>query len=136
MRTTTLILLVGLAAGSAQAAGIELAIQTPRPGTGEYYIAVHDRADTFPGAEQAHAARARVIGASQTVAVEVPDGRYAIAVYQDLNGNGRLDSNLVGIPTEPVGFSRNARGSMGPPKFDDAAVDVNGEHRLDIQLTD
>jgi uncharacterized protein (DUF2141 family) len=32
-------------------------------------------------------------------------GTYAIAVIQDLNGNGELDRNFLGIPKEPLAFS-------------------------------
>ena len=39
-----------------------------------------------------------------------------------LNGNGQLDSNLMGLPTEPYGFANNARGSFGPPSFQAASV--------------
>lgn len=56
-------------------------------------------------------------------------GKYALIVYQDLNGNGQLDRNLVGAPTEPYGFSNDARGKMGPPNFDAAAVRVGAEDR-------
>jgi uncharacterized protein (DUF2141 family) len=51
---------------------------------------------------------------------DVPAGSYAAAVYQDVNGNGKMDSNVMGIPTEPYGFSNNATGRFGPPKFDAA----------------
>ena len=53
----------------------------------------------------------------------------------DLNGNEELDRNLVGIPTEPFGFSRNARGSFGPPDYADMQFEVAGEPvTLDIEL--
>ena len=52
----------------------------------------------------------------------------------DKNANGKLDSNIVGIPTEPYGASRDARGRMGPPAFEDAAVDVQGDTALTIHL--
>jgi uncharacterized protein (DUF2141 family) len=36
--------------------------------------------------------------------------------------NGRMDMNPMGIPTEPYGFSNNAAGSFGPPKFEQAVM--------------
>jgi uncharacterized protein (DUF2141 family) len=59
---------------------------------------------------------------SVTLAGLVP-GRYAIAVYVDENGNGRLDRGMFGIPSEPYGFS-NGGGQFGPPPFDKASIDV------------
>ena len=47
--------------------------------------------------------------------------RYAVAAFQDENGDGILNSNVVGMPTENYGFSNDARGLFGPPDFDDAA---------------
>lgn len=54
----------------------------------------------------------------------VPTGRYAISAYHDENGNQKLDRNAFGIPIEGYGFSRDARGNFGPPKFEDAAFNV------------
>jgi len=52
--------------------------------------------------------------------LDLPEGEYAIAVYHDANGNGKMDSNLMGIPTEDYAFSNNAVGKMGPPSYDQA----------------
>lgn len=52
-------------------------------------------------------------------------GMAAVAVFQDLDGNGVLTKNVVGLPMEPYGFSRNARATFGPPKFEAAAVDLS-----------
>ena len=65
---------------------------------------------------------------------DVPPGGYGVTVIHDRNANGKLDSNIVGIPTEPYGASRDARGRMGPPAFEDAAVDVQGDTALAIQV--
>jgi uncharacterized protein (DUF2141 family) len=47
----------------------------------------------------------------------IPHGTYAIKLYHDENSNGKLDSNFLGIPKEPYGFSNNVRGRFGPPSF-------------------
>lgn len=52
-------------------------------------------------------------------------GRYALSVYQDLDGDGRLKSNFLGIPREPVAVSNNASSRFGPPRFADAAFAVS-----------
>jgi uncharacterized protein (DUF2141 family) len=51
---------------------------------------------------------------------EIPHGEYAIKVYHDEDGDGELDTNFLGIPSEDYGFSNNARGSFGPASWDDA----------------
>jgi uncharacterized protein (DUF2141 family) len=65
----------------------------------------------------------------------LPPGSYALAVYQDRNGNGKLDHNMFGIPIEPYGFSNNARGVMGPPDFRDACFQVTGSStRIELRV--
>ena len=56
----------------------------------------------------------------------VPEGEYAIAAYHDENGNGKNDSNALGIPKEPYGFSNDARGRFGPAKWRKAKFQVTG----------
>lgn len=63
-------------------------------------------------------------------------GRYAVLVVSDINSNNKLDTNLIGIPKEPVGVSRNPALRFGPPRFEDAAIDVfeNTPQELVIDL--
>ncbi|WP_409566628.1 DUF2141 domain-containing protein [Methylobacterium sp. E-005] len=50
----------------------------------------------------------------------VPPGTYAVAAYQDANGNGRLDRTGLGLPLEPYGFSGSV-GRRTRPDFAEAA---------------
>jgi len=73
-------------------------------------------------------------GAVSGVFRDVPEGAYAITAIHDENDNGKLDSNLIGIPTERYGFSNNPS-LWGPPRFTDARVAIAGAtQRLSIQL--
>ena len=40
----------------------------------------------------------------------------SLRAFRDTNGNQKLDTNLVGIPSEPFAFSNNAKAQLGPPK--------------------
>ena len=55
---------------------------------------------------------------------DIPPGRYAVQAYHDEDGDGRLRKGMFGLPTEAIGFSRDARIRLGPPPFEDAAIDV------------
>lgn len=55
---------------------------------------------------------------------DLPPGTYAVSVYEDLNGNHKLDHNFLGIPKEPVGASNNPRARSGPPRFDDCSFHI------------
>jgi uncharacterized protein (DUF2141 family) len=59
----------------------------------------------------------------------IAKGTYAISVIHDENANGKLDFNILGIPSEDVAASNNASAFIGPPSFDDAKFNV-GQTRV------
>ena len=59
-------------------------------------------------------------GATVITIENVPVGTYAVQAFHDENANGEVDRAMLGIPREGVGFSRNARIGLGPPKWRDA----------------
>jgi uncharacterized protein (DUF2141 family) len=62
----------------------------------------------------------------------IPKGEYAISSYQDENSNGKLDRNEMGIPSEAVACSNNAKGFMGPPKYQDAKFNIDKDLKIDL----
>lgn len=71
----------------------------------------------------------------QVVVPDVPAGRYAVRVYQDLDEDGRFDMNFLGWPREPYGFSNDAHAWFGKPSFGKAAIAVaEPETHLAIRL--
>lgn len=52
-------------------------------------------------------------------------GQYVVSAYHDANANGELDTGLFGIPIEDYGFSNDARGTFGPPDYEDAQFEFN-----------
>lgn len=73
-------------------------------------------------------------GAAQVTFHGLPAGRYAIKSFADENHNAKLDTNILGLPTERYGFSNNAMGRMGPPTFDAAAVQLDADRSITIRL--
>ena len=57
----------------------------------------------------------------------VQPGRYAIALFHDENGNGRMDKTFM-VPREGYGFSRDAPVQFGPPHFSAASFQVGTTH--------
>jgi uncharacterized protein (DUF2141 family) len=53
---------------------------------------------------------------------DVPYGEYAFAIYQDKNGNKKLDKNIVGYPNEPFAFSKNVKPKFAAPDFEDCKI--------------
>ena len=67
---------------------------------------------------------------------DLPAGEYAIAMYHDRNDNGKLDSNLVGVPTEPYGFSGESA-AVGALGWDEARIRVAAEGAaISVRLSD
>ena len=66
--------------------------------------------------------------------LNVPKGEYAISVYHDKNKNGKLDTNFIGIPSEDFACSNNAKGFMGPPKYEDAKFDLNKVSKIEVKF--
>lgn len=125
-------ILGSMAAGAAQLS-VDV-VNVERPG-GHVMIAVYDNADAWESsAEPVAKERDSVTGA--TVRIHFSDlapGRYAIKLFHDENGNGKLDSNMLGIPVENYGFS-NGGGRLGPPSFDDAAFELRDDTTITISL--
>jgi len=64
----------------------------------------------------------------------IAPGTYAVSAFHDENSNGKLDINFMGIPREGVAASNDARGRLGPPKFNDAAFQVSGD-QVNLKIT-
>lgn len=46
-------------------------------------------------------------------------GELAITLYQDINSDGRIDRDLIGMPEEPYAFSNNYKPVIKAPSFND-----------------
>ena len=66
---------------------------------------------------------------------DIPPGRYAIAAFQDINSDDRLNKNLLGKPREPYGFSKNIFGVFGPPDFEDVSFEVQGGKPVSLTIS-
>ncbi len=105
---------------------------------GELYVALFNESGNFPEAG-AHFQRKKIpLVAKQSTSIvfdQVPFGRYAIAVFQDVNNNGKFDKNLWGIPTEPYGFSMNPKAKWKKPSYEESSFQINQfSHTLEIQI--
>ena len=73
-------------------------------------------------------------GKARFVFTDLAPGRYALRVFADENGNGKLDTNLVGMPIERYGFSNDAKGNRGAPDFEAAALRIDADAQAVIHL--
>jgi uncharacterized protein (DUF2141 family) len=107
-------------------------VRNVQPGAGPVYVVVQDRA-SFATMEGDLTGRA----AGDTEIVTVPitgvePGDWAVAAFQDLDGNGDLEIASNG-PDEPYGFSGPIQN--GWPEFELARVEITGNgDRAVVQL--
>lgn len=123
------LLCVAICAGlavDAQAADIRVTVNGIDDAGGRIGCALHSAATDFPMGPVALETIWQPTSGDSAVCVfqGVSPGSYAISVANDLNGNGRTDTNAIGLPTEEWGVSGNARPLMRAPRFREAAFDV------------
>ncbi len=130
-------LLGNLFAGN-QPVKVDLYIHGLKDLHGTVFVYVYDNARDFPVHPHKAVARLRFnANGAQPFRLELPPGDYAFAVYVDANGNGRIDRNWLGIPSEPLALSGSPRFHFGPPRFDECKVRVQGDvFRLDLHIRD
>lgn len=104
---------------------LEIKMEGLIPEKGTIRIGLYNSAAAF--ADEANPNHAQVVtvgkNATQIIKFEgLPEGKYLVAAYQDVNGNKKIDKNILGIPTEAYAFSNNVFPKWKSPTFDEAAI--------------
>jgi len=107
-----------LAAGAARAADIQLSLIGAPVGS-----SVHAELIALPAEDWDGEPVQRLRSSEDLHFADVAPGRYAVRLFVDRNGNGRLDTSRRGIPREPVGFSANPPLAEGLPPPEAAAFE-------------
>jgi uncharacterized protein (DUF2141 family) len=128
-----------LPAQSPNSATLTVRILNARNPNGVVRIALFQSADGFPG-DASKAVRTQPVKidpqtlTAQAVFSRIPQGTYAVMVFHDENGNGKLDKNMVGIPKEGYAASNNPAKKMRAPTFDEAKLSLNSDQTIEIRL--
>jgi uncharacterized protein (DUF2141 family) len=110
----------------AHADALLVTVNGMQAGQGNLRIAIFDEAHRggFPDGKYLHGVEVPATKEEMTVEISnVESGKYSIAVIQDLNENRKLDTNVLGIPKEPYGFS--GKWKSGGASFEEALIDTN-----------
>lgn len=101
---------------------------------GKMYIALYDSEAGFLK-QPFKSVKSNIVNNTCTVTFDtIAKGTYAVSIFHDENNNGKLDTNFLGIPTEDYGCSNDAKGFMGPPRWEDAKFNVNEDKIFMITL--
>ena len=130
-----MLLLFAANLGSEEAVELTVTVEGLRPGVGQVALAVFDDEDAWLR-DSVFETTLPVSGEdSVRTVISLPPGTYAASSYYDLDSDGKMDTNFMRIPKEPVGFSNDAKASFGPARFDDAAFALEADLDITIRLT-
>ena len=108
---------------------------------GAVMVAIYNSEAAYENSGTASAAATRTAkleikdGAAVTTLEGIPPGQYAIKAFHDLNGDAKLNTNLFGIPTEPVAFSNDAPVHMHAPSWKETVFVVHeGDNTISIHI--
>ena len=101
---------------------------------GHLMLAIYADETSYKQGKPAHSARVKVSKKQESFTFkELPDGEYAIKLFQDENDNNKFDMNMLGMPQENYGFSNNG-GRFGQPKYQEAKFNIKDNTTIDINL--
>lgn len=102
---------------------------------GFVFVALFKPGKEFPEGKPIEGKQIEASASSVQISFSVEPGNYALALFHDMNSNGKMDKNLFGIPKEPYGFSNNFRPKISVPKFSDCQFSVSeGGRRVRVDL--
>jgi uncharacterized protein (DUF2141 family) len=111
---------------------LDLEVRAMISGSGEISTGIFAREEDFP---RPPAQRVSVSADPKVVRIRFTDlspGEYAVALFQDRNGNGRLDMNFSRAPLEPWGMSNDPRPQKRAPTWDDAKFTLPAEGAMTV----
>lgn len=103
---------------------------------GEIRAALYNTTENFLRFDKVFKAAAVKAMKGKTILImeDIPSGTYAIAVFHDENSNKKLDTNFMGIPKEPLGFSLGKMKTFGPPSFKECSFELDSDKEITIEI--
>ena len=123
-------------AGPVAAGDLTVTLHGIRAQTGLIKVAVVDSQAGWNGeAAPVQADGAPAQGEEATFSFkDLKPGQYAVMITHDENGNGKLDTNVIGMPLEGYGFSNNPQ-VMRKPTWDEARFPIiDSNVAIDVAL--
>ncbi|MEP5611994.1 MAG: DUF2141 domain-containing protein, partial [Cyclobacteriaceae bacterium] len=132
----TLLALIVTSSLSAQENSYDLVIKVENVGSqnGKIRIALYDSEDKFLDEQIMGGSVDASVGLVLHKFTNLRPGTYAVSLFHDQDGGGKLNSNFMGIPSEPYAFSNNAKGMFGPPDFEDCKFEMTSTREITIQF--
>ena len=113
---------------------VEIVVTGIQEHSGAIVISIHDSAESFNKRLPYQTAELAVTGEQAVYHIQLKAGEYAFCVYHDVNNDRKLNTNAIGIPKEPYGFS-NYDGKGFPGNFKKHKVLIGEAMTITIPLT-
>jgi uncharacterized protein (DUF2141 family) len=100
---------------------------------GKLFIGWYVNADDFLKEDKAVLKKIVEVSDKESIPVvfeNVLPGTYAVAVFFDVNGNGKMDTNFLGIPKEKYGFSNNVYPLTRAANFKESSFSITGKEEV------
>ena len=133
LRSAIAVIAVLTLAGGVEAAPLTIQVEGAAPGQGPVLVGICSGSLDFGSCRYSQTVQPPA-AEFQVLFPDVPEGSYAIAVFQDTNGNNNLDRDPRGLPLEPYGFS-NGSGRTAPPSFEAARISVAGPALTRVRIS-
>ncbi|MBF9198156.1 DUF2141 domain-containing protein [Microvirga terrestris] len=132
LRSTVGMIAVLILVSGAEAVPLTVQVEGANPGQGTVLVGICTGSLDFGSCRYSQEVQPPA-AEFQVLFPDVPEGSYAIAVFQDTNGNNDLDRDQRGLPLEPYGFS-NGTGRTAPPSFEAARIAVTGSTLTRVRI--
>jgi len=100
-------------------------------GDGKLYVQLFKGEENY---QQGNAHNATIVkakaGTTNVSFADVDQGEYALRFFHDQDGNGKMATNLFGMPTEGYGFSNNAKPNFGPVAYREIKFIVGSDEKV------
>ena len=114
---------------------LQLNVKNIKHDQGKIHIAIFNTEETFMQDRYLEETVNVTSFGDLEVKLKLPYGEYASSIFHDENDDEKLNTNFIGIPKEPYGFSNNPKITFGPPNFKEASFVLGkDEHEIEIIL--
>lgn len=117
---------------------LTISIENINAPKGVIWVGIYNSPDNFLVKERSILKKINVYRTGKTrIAVPaLPYGEYAIALFHDINENGKMDNNFWGVPTEPYAFSGQVQSKWRLPLYNEVKFQFwqgNGDLKLKLE---
>ena len=118
---------------------VELRIVNVRTDVGQICVGVFDSQEAFKDEQDCFrriTLKSEFEDGDYSMTIQLSPGTYGISVLDDVNMDGKMNYNLIGIPTEGYGFGGFKHRGLKKPVFDDFKFTIEqGQHiQFDVEL--